>query len=49
LLLSSCRRGQLKALVDLHAADEGLGGTLLADEIKVMCGALDLTHKTAQS
>ncbi|WIA23214.1 hypothetical protein OEZ86_010102 [Tetradesmus obliquus] len=41
------RRGQLKALVDIHAADEGLGGPLLADEIKVMVGALDLTHKTA--
>jgi hypothetical protein len=57
-LLKSCvllaaalhnRRGQLKALVDLHAADEGLGGPLLADEIKVMCGALDLTHKTART
>eukprot|EP00882_Tetradesmus_deserticola_P024368 GHRQ01026629.1.p1 GENE.GHRQ01026629.1~~GHRQ01026629.1.p1 ORF type:complete len:237 (+),score=110.85 GHRQ01026629.1:423-1133(+) len=43
------RRGQLKALVDIHAADEGLGGPLLADEIKVMCGALDLTHKTART
>ncbi|KAF6257370.1 hypothetical protein COO60DRAFT_1233997 [Scenedesmus sp. NREL 46B-D3] len=43
------RRGQLKALVDIHAADEGMGGPLLADEIKVMCGALDLTHKTAHT
>jgi metal transporter CNNM len=43
------RRGQLKALVDIHAAEEGLGGPLLADEIKVMCGALDLTHKTART
>lgn len=44
---AAARRGQLKALVDIHAADEGLGGPLLADEIKVMVGALDLTHKTA--
>lgn len=43
-----CRRGQLKALVDLHGTDEGLGGTLLEEEIKIMCGALDLTNKTAR-
>eukprot|EP00879_Flechtneria_rotunda_P029183 GHRR01031463.1.p1 GENE.GHRR01031463.1~~GHRR01031463.1.p1 ORF type:complete len:339 (+),score=75.40 GHRR01031463.1:449-1465(+) len=42
------RRGQLKALVDIHGADEGLGGNLTEDEIKVICGALDLTNKTAR-
>lgn len=42
------RRGQLKALVDIHGADEGLGGNLTEDEIKVICGALDLTSKTAR-
>ncbi|GBG00143.1 hypothetical protein Rsub_12834 [Raphidocelis subcapitata] len=41
------RRAQLKALVGLHAEEEGLGGTLSVDEISVICGALDLTHKTA--
>lgn len=45
---TTSRRGQLKALVDLHGSDEGLGGTLLEEEIKIMCGALDLTHKTAR-
>jgi hypothetical protein len=48
LLCVLCRRGQLKALVDIHGADEGLGGTLTEDEIKVICGALDLTNKTAR-
>jgi hypothetical protein len=43
-----CRRGQLKALVDIHGAEEGLGGNLSEDEIKVICGALDLTNKTAR-
>lgn len=42
------RRGQLKALVDIHGASEGLGGNLSEDEIKVICGALDLTNKTAR-
>jgi metal transporter CNNM len=42
------RRTQLKALVDLHGAAEGLGGTLTSDEVKVICGALDLTSKTAR-
>ena len=31
----------------LHAEGEGLGGTLSVDEIAVISGALDLTHKTA--
>jgi metal transporter CNNM len=42
------RRTQLKALVDMHGADEGLGGNLTADEVNVICGALDLTSKTAR-
>ncbi|GAX86263.1 hypothetical protein CEUSTIGMA_g13675.t1 [Chlamydomonas eustigma] len=41
------RRGQLKALVDMHGADEGLGGGLSDDEVQIICGALDLTHKVA--
>ena len=42
------RRTQLKALVDIHGAGGGLGGTLTEDEVKVICGALDLTSKTAR-
>lgn len=41
------RRAQLKALVDVHGQTEGLGGNLSADEVTVIRGALDLTHKTA--
>ena len=41
------RRAQLKALVDAHGLKEGLGGNLSHDEITVIQGALDLTHKTA--
>ena len=41
------RRAQLKALVDAHGLKEGLGGNLTHDEITVIRGALDLTHKTA--
>eukprot|EP00877_Chromochloris_zofingiensis_P014184 jgi/Chrzof1/9019/Cz03g33060.t1 len=41
------RRAQLKALVDIHSAAEGLGGTLTGDEISIIQGALDLTAKTA--
>ncbi|MEW5311154.1 MAG: hypothetical protein WDW38_002892 [Sanguina aurantia] len=43
------RRSQLKALVDIHSADAGFGGSLNADEIHIIRGALDLTHKTAVS
>jgi hypothetical protein len=46
-LASPCRRGQLKALVDLHSETAGLGGTLSSDEINIIRGALDLTSKTA--
>lgn len=43
------RRAQLKALVDLHGEDEGGGGELSKDETLIISGALDLTHKTAES
>jgi hypothetical protein len=33
--------------VDLHSETAGLGGTLSADEINIIRGALDLTNKTA--
>jgi metal transporter CNNM len=41
------RRAQLKALVDIHSKDEGLGGNLSSDEILIIRGALDLSKKTA--
>ena len=41
------RRGQLKALVDLHGTTEGMGGDLGEEEINVIRGALDLTGKQA--
>lgn len=41
------RRKQLKALMDVHSETLGLGGTLTADEIKIIAGAFDLTGKTA--
>jgi metal transporter CNNM len=41
------RRAQLKALVGLHAQEEG--GVLSPDEISIITGALDLTSKTAGS
>ena len=40
-------RAQLKALVDMHGEDRGLGGKLSKDEIKIITGAMDLTNKTA--
>jgi len=43
------RRTQLKALVGLHAAGGELGlGDLTGEEVAVICGALDLTSKTAR-
>ena len=49
--LTACRRysggPQLKALVDVHGQTAGLGGNLSVDEVQVIRGALDLTHKTA--
>ena len=43
------RRSQLKAMLDIHGIDYGLGGDLSEDEITVIRGALDLSHKTATS
>ncbi|KAF5837766.1 hypothetical protein DUNSADRAFT_3909 [Dunaliella salina] len=40
-------RQQLKALVDIHGEERGMGGKLSADETKVITGALDLTNKIA--
>jgi metal transporter CNNM len=42
-------RAQLKALVDVHGAEEGMGGTLSRDEVRIIRGALDLTSKTARA
>jgi hypothetical protein len=42
------RRAQLKALVDLHRQGAAFGGKLTADEVNIIKGALDLTHKTAR-
>ena len=41
------RRGQLKALVDVHGSTAGFGGTLTEEETHIIKGALDLTKKTA--
>jgi len=36
------RRQQLKALVDIHGEERGMGGKLSADETKVITGVCDL-------
>ena len=36
-------------MLDIHGIDYGLGGDLSEDEITVIRGALDLSHKTATS
>ncbi|KAK9835839.1 hypothetical protein WJX74_009138 [Apatococcus lobatus] len=41
------RRAQLKALVDMHSLDAGMGGQLTTTEIGIIGGALELTNKTA--
>ena len=41
------RRGQLKALVDIHSTAENMGGYLNNEEISVIRGALDLSSKQA--
>ena len=41
------RRGQIKALVDVHGSVAGFGGTLTEEETHIIKGALDLTQKTA--
>ncbi|XP_021827061.1 DUF21 domain-containing protein At5g52790 isoform X1 [Prunus avium] len=42
------RRAELKTLVDLHANEAGKGGELSHHETTIICGALDLTLKTAE-
>lgn len=42
------RRGELKALVDIHGEGQSFGGHLTADEVRIIKGALDMTHKTAR-
>ncbi|KAJ9520456.1 hypothetical protein QJQ45_000204 [Haematococcus lacustris] len=43
------KRKQLKTLIDLHGADEGLGGKLTDDEVQIICGAcLDLPAEQGQ-
>eukprot|EP00897_Mesotaenium_endlicherianum_P004401 jgi/Mesen1/398/ME000010S_10859 len=39
------KRGQLKALISIHNAEEGHGGELSHDETTIISGALDLTTK----
>lgn len=42
------RRGQLKALVDIHSQTDGIGGGYLSvEEINIIRGALDMTEKKA--
>ena len=36
-------------MLDIHGAEYGFGGDLSEDEITVIRGALDLSHKTATS
>lgn len=43
------RRAQLKTFVDMHDATKPFGGNLSAEEIKIIKGALDLTHKRAKA
>lgn len=43
------RRGELKALVDIHGEGQAFGGQLTSDEVRIIKGALDLTHKRARA
>lgn len=43
------RRGELKALVDIHGEGQAFGGHLTSDEVRIIKGALDLTHKRARA
>ncbi|XP_052186782.1 DUF21 domain-containing protein At5g52790-like isoform X3 [Diospyros lotus] len=42
------RRAELKTLVDMHGHESGKGGELTREETTIICGALDLTQKTAK-
>lgn len=41
------KRQHLKAMVQLHGQDAGLGGKLTQQEVNVISGAMDMRHKTA--
>jgi metal transporter CNNM len=43
------RRGELKALVDIHGQGQDFGGHLSPDEVRIIKGALDLTNKRAKA
>jgi metal transporter CNNM len=43
------RRGELKALVDIHGQGQSFGGQLSPDEVRIIKGALDLTNKRAKA
>ena len=43
------RRAELKTFVDMHDANKDFGGNLTSEEIKIIKGALDLTHKRAKA
>lgn len=43
------RRAELKALVDIHDQGQDFGGQLSSDEVRIIKGALDLTHKRAKA
>ena len=43
------RRAELKTFVDMHAANKDFGGNLTSEEVKIIKGALDLTHKRAKA
>lgn len=43
------RRTQLRTFVDLHDANKNFGGNLSTEEVTIMKGALDLTHKRAKA
>ena len=43
------RRTQLRTFVDLHDANKNFGGNLSTEEVTIIKGALDLTHKRAKA
>ena len=43
------RRTQLRTFVDLHDVNKNYGGNLSTEEVTIIKGALDLTHKRARS
>ena len=43
------RRTQLRTFVDLHDVNKNFGGNLSTEEVTIIKGALDLTHKRAKA